>query len=83
MLEGGHVPGAACQHLGQLGRRVEHVDVADIERRETEAQQIRGAEIADHAASDQRLHDRVALAVGERDLAAPVRGLAWRGELEP
>ena len=43
---------------------------AVVERREAEADQVGRAKIADHAARDQRLHDRIALRVGEDDVAA-------------
>ena len=47
-----------------------------VERREAEAHQVGRAEIADHAARDQRLHDRIAFGVGEDDVAAALRRVA-------
>ena len=51
-------PLAGLEHLRQAIDGVPDVDEAGVERREAEAQDVRRAEIADHAAGDQRLHDR-------------------------
>src|SRR6056297_826595 len=69
-LEFGALMGARLQHLAQGLRRVEDVDETGIERREAEAQNVGGAEIADHAARDHRLHHCVALWMAETHLAA-------------
>ena len=59
------------QHLPQVFHRVPDVDEARVERREAEAQDVGRAEVADDAAGDQRLHDRVAaVRVRKADLAA-------------
>ena len=50
------------EHLAQAIDRVPDVDEARVERREAEAQDVGRAEVADHAARDQRLHDGVAAA---------------------
>ena len=60
----------------------QHLLLADIERREAEADGVRGAEIADHVSCDQRLHDGVALGVAERDLAAARMSVARGCERE-
>ncbi len=57
--------------------------MAQVQRREAEAQHVRGAEVADHAAGDQRLDDGVAeLRVREADLAAAQRVLGRRDQRE-
>ena len=53
---------------------------AIVKRREAEADEVGRAEIADHAAGDQCLHDRIAIGVGEADLAAALRRIARAGE---
>src|SRR4051812_16879214 len=71
LVEARLAPLAAIKDARQRVDRVVHIDIARVERRETETQQVGRAEIADDAARDQRLHDRVATArVGEADLAA-------------
>ena len=63
-----HAP--LAHHIAQHCHRVPHIDKPHIERRQAEAQHVGRAEIADHATLDQRLHDRVAVRMRERDLAA-------------
>src|SRR5512133_1533084 len=69
-IEFGTAPFARFEHLAHMLHGMPHVLEAEVQRRETEAQDIRmprapgcgrvaGAEVADHAARDQRLHDRV------------------------
>ena len=53
---------------------------AVVERRKAEAHQVRRAEIADHAARDQRLHHCIAFAMGEADVAAALRWVARGSE---
>ena len=55
----------SVHHRAQRRHGVPDVDEAQVGRREAEAQHVGRAEVADHAARDQRLHDRVALADGE------------------
>src|SRR4051794_22933958 len=50
-----------------------HLGVAVVERRKGDADQVRGAEVADDAARDQGLHDRIALGMREHDVAAALR----------
>ena len=61
-----------------------HPDIlkADIERGETEAQYVRCAEVTDHAARNQRLHDGVAVLMRDRDLGTALVGLARTAQLE-
>ena len=66
----------------QLLHRVPHVDVAHVQRREAEAADVGGTEVAHHPALDQRAHDPVPVRVTERHLRAASRGVARRGKLE-
>ena len=68
-----------------MPRRLRHILEAQIGRREAQAEDVGVAEIADHAAGDQRLAERVGLRVAEGELAA---ALGWVGradevELQP
>ena len=56
-----------------------HLGIAQVQRRKAEAQDIRGAKVADDAARDQRLHDRVGLiAVGQRKAGLAAAFVAGR-----
>ena len=61
---------------------VEDVGVGDVQRREAEAGDVRGPEVADDAALDECLHDAVGRGVPQRDLAAAPGVLARRDHLE-
>ena len=74
------VPGPGGQDVGQRLDGVVDVDVAQVERRQPEAQAVRLAVVADDAAGDQRLHDRVRLGVRERQVAAAPVVLAGRDQ---
>src|SRR5262245_62907766 len=63
------VPRAGTQHALQRADGVEDVDVTHVERREPEAQDVRGPEVTDDAVGDQPLHDRVTVGVRVADLA--------------
>src|SRR5437868_2402921 len=54
-LEARLVPFVVLQDFGQNFGCPNHVDEAIVERRETEAHEVWSAEVADHAAGDQRL----------------------------
>src|SRR5689334_1017193 len=83
LMEARLAPFAAVEDGGQRTDRVVDIGVPRVERREAEAQQVGGAEVADHAARDQRLHDRVATApVREADLAAALLRIARRHQLQ-
>src|SRR5690606_28288095 len=78
----GTVPLAALEHGAEMPDRGVDFRLADEERRDPEAENVRGAEIADYAAGDERLDDGVAFGVRERDLAAAPRRVARRDEAE-
>ena len=61
---------------------VPDVDVAHVQRSQPEAADVRRAEVADHAALDQRTDDSISVLVREGHLRTPPRGIARRGELE-
>jgi hypothetical protein len=54
---------------------------SEVQRCKAEAQDVGRAEVADHAARDQRLHHRPRLGMGEADLAAALRRVARRDQL--
>ena len=72
------VPRAGVENVAQDLDGVPDVGVAQVERRDAEAQHLRLAVVADHAAGDQRLHHGVALRVAEADVAAAPRVIARR-----
>ena len=59
-MEARLVPGAGCEDVGETSAARHASAIAVVERREAEADEVRRAEVADDAAVDQRLHDRVA-----------------------
>src|SRR3954470_1790019 len=68
-VELGTAPLLAGEHLPQLLHRIPHVLETGVQRREAEAQDVRRAEVADDAARDERLHDRVrSFAAGQAHL---------------
>src|SRR5215471_21155739 len=64
---------------------VEHIDKANVERSEAEPHDVGRAEVADHAVCDQRLDDRIAVDMAQRNLAATLARVARRfdGDAEP
>src|SRR5579884_619550 len=70
------VPFAGSKDVAEDLRGADHVGEAVVQRRETEAHQVGGPEVADHAARYQRLHDSVAVRMREDDVAAPLLGIA-------
>src|SRR3954470_12986214 len=84
-VELGPLPLRAFEHLPQVLHRVPRFLEAQVERREAEAQDVGtpGAEVADHAARDQRLHDRVSAGLArETHLRAAQAVLARGGQAE-
>jgi len=69
-------PSLVRQHVAQDADRILHVAISQVEWREAEAQGVRLAEVADHAAVDQGAHDRIAMHVAKRDMAAASSGIA-------
>jgi hypothetical protein len=73
--------------VARAARRLDHVGVARVERREREADQaaaVVGAEVGDHGgALDERPADRPGVGVAERDVPAAAGGVARRGQREP
>ncbi len=81
LAEARFAPLAAVEHLPQVFHGVPHVGKTRVERRETEAQDVGRAEVADHAAADQRLHDRKGTVVARvTDLAAAQGPIARRSQ---
>src|SRR5262249_16389052 len=84
LVEAGFAPFAGLHHLAEVLDGVPCVDMAQVKRREAKAQdvgglRVAGAEVADHAARDHGLHDRIGtFLAGEADLAAAQRGVARR-----
>ena len=76
LLEAFLAPALRVQDLSQGGGSVHRVDVPHIQRRKTETQYVRRAEVADDTLLDERLHHRVRLRVCKADLAAALRGRA-------
>src|SRR5690606_5894153 len=72
------LPRPAIEHVLQDLDRVPDVGIAQVQRRESEAQYFGLAVVADDAARDQRLHDRIALRMADADVAAAQRVLARR-----
>ena len=70
------------EHGCELVDRVVHVDVADVQRREAEPGDVRGAEVAHHPACDERLHDAVRRGVPQRHVAAAPAVVPRRDHLE-
>src|SRR4051812_5213166 len=84
-IEFGTAPLLVLQHLAQMFRGVPDVLEAKVQGREAEAQDVRraGAEVADHAARDQGLHDRVSAFVARQaDLRAALCMRTRRGQAE-
>src|SRR6478609_8445331 len=76
-------PGAGGHDVGQAVHRIPDVNEAGVERSKTKAEDVRRPEIADDAARDQRLHDRVAVSVmRQRHLAASLLRIARAGQCE-
>ena len=72
---------AVLHHVLEGGHGVPDVRVAEVERGKAEAQDVGRAEVADHAAGDQGLHDRIAaICAREADLAAALVRIARRGQ---
>src|SRR5262245_48325998 len=69
------LPAVAADDFGECPRGFPDVLEARVQRRETETQYIRRAEIANHVTLDERLHDRVALRVRERHVTAARPGV--------
>src|SRR6188474_3393660 len=59
LVEARVAPFAALEHVAQNLDSVVNIHMARVQRREAEAQDVGRAKVADHAARDQRLHDRV------------------------
>src|SRR5437588_12589802 len=76
------VPGAGVDDLRQDRRGVPDLGIAQEQRREAEAGDVRGAEVADDAPGHHRLDDRIALRVAEGDVQSPHRRLARTREPE-
>src|SRR5437660_12566937 len=53
------IPAAVSEDVAQGFHRVPDVHVTDIQRRETEAQQVGRAKVTDYVARDQCLHHRI------------------------
>ena len=84
------IPAAVAQNAGQGIDGPSDIVQIVVQRRETKAQHVGRAEIADDARRDQRLHDGIALGVAEADLrSAPgriARGIerhGWAACLDP
>ena len=67
------LPFARLQHLREVAGGLGNILEPQVGRREAEAQDIGIAEVADHAARDQRLRQRVGVLVPETQLAAAPR----------
>ena len=78
----GAIPCASAQDGRERIGGSDHVGFVDVERREAEAHQIGRAEIADHAARYQGLHDRIALGMAEGDLRSAGRAVARAGKFK-
>src|SRR5690606_6360810 len=65
------------------GSRAPDVCKAGVKRCETETQDVRRAEIANDAAGDQRLDNRISVLMRQRDLASALRFRSWRDAGEP
>ena len=78
----GPVVGSHRQDLAQDLDGVPQLGEAGEQRRDAEAQHVGGAEVADHAAGDQRLDDGLAVGVGEGDVQAALGRAPRRGERE-
>src|SRR5690348_15842194 len=63
------VPGAAPEDPRQLHHRVPCIGIAQVERREAEAQLVGGMAVAYDAGGDQRLHIRISIRMPIRDVA--------------
>ena len=79
-MEARLVPCAGVEDIGERVGGAPDLLIPVVKRGEAEADEVGRAEIADHAAIDQRLHDRIALGMGEHDVAAASRGVARAGE---
>ena len=58
------------QHVAQRPRGRDHVRVGQVGRGDAEAHDVGRAEVADHPARGERLHDPVGVGVPQRDLRA-------------
>ena len=65
-----------CQNI----HGIPHIHISEVKRRESKAQDIRGAEITDHVPFDQGLHDGITVWVGQRHLAAARFCIAGTGD---
>src|SRR5205085_10268198 len=63
-------PSAIGHNRGKPVDGIPNVRVTRVERRETEAQNIGRAEVADHMTRDQRLNDLISVCMAKRHLAA-------------
>ena len=79
VLELGPAEGFGFENFFQYSDAVPDVGEAEIERGEAETEDVGGSEVADDAAGDERLHDRVALGVTEGDLRAALCALKRAG----
>src|ERR1051326_7893708 len=71
-----------AEDVGKDGRGIEHIDKAQIERRQTETNEIGRAVVADHAPRYQRLHHRITFGVREGNLAPALLRITRRRESE-
>ena len=83
LVEAGLSPLLRGHDLDQMIHSPGNILIAHIKRREPEAQNIRRAEVTDHAARDQGLHDRIAVRMGEGDLRTALRRVTRAAQLEP
>lgn len=86
----GVLPFATGHHLVQLLGGVPHIGVADVQRREAKAQDVRvlatvaRTEVTDHTPCDQGLHDGISpLGTGQADLRAALRFQGRGGDANP
>src|SRR3954447_11649510 len=75
-------PNLARNHLLDELRCPHDLALADIQRRDAKPHNVRRAEIADHATSDEGLHRGIPTVEGEGDLRAPALMGARRNELQ-
>src|SRR5258708_9735541 len=76
LLEFWLIPCAFVENLSQYLYRIPNIHVTQIQRRKSEAQDVRRAEVADHALCDQGLHHRIPFRVAQADLAPSLLAFA-------
>src|SRR5258708_15971223 len=82
LLEFWLIPRAFVENLSQYLYRIPNIYVTQIQRRKPEAQDVRRAEVADHAPCNQGLHHRIPFRVAQADLAASFLPFARRHQFE-